>query len=125
MIQPQSKIIVTDNSGALVVGCIRCLKESKKNNATIGEVFITSVKKNLIRNKKRPVLKGHIVKSVLVTAAKSIKRQGISYIKADQNRAILVNNQRLPISSRIFGPVYKDLRDKNLSKVLSLADFIV
>ncbi len=125
MIQPESRVQVKDNSGAVVVGCIRCLKESKRNNATVGEYFIASVKKNIIRNRKRPILKGQICKALIVSTKKPIKRLGNSYISSDMNSVVLVNDQKLPISSRIFGPVFKDLRLKNLTKVLSIADYIV
>jgi large subunit ribosomal protein L14 len=125
MIQPESKVKVKDNSGALVVGCIRCLKHSKKNNATVGEYFISSVKKNIINKRKRPILKGQICKALLVTTVKPIKRRGNLYIKSNMNGVVLVNDQQLPIASRIFGPVFNDLRLKNLVKILSIADFVV
>ena len=125
MIQVESRVDVKDNSGAIIVGCIRCLKGSKNNNATVGEWFVSSVKKNIIRRKKRPVLKGQIYKSLIVSTVKPIKRLGNSYIKANKNGVVLVNAEKLPIASRVFGVVFKDIRVKNLMKVLSIADYVV
>lgn len=125
MIQQGSRINIKDNSGAIIVGCIRCLRGSKKNSATLGEKFVSSVKKNILRKKKRPMLKGQVCKALLVHTKKTYKRLGNFYIKAGSNGSIIVNDQQLPIASRVFGPVFKDLKLKNLSKILSIADFIV
>ncbi len=125
MIQVESRVDIKDNSGAIIVGCIRCLKGSKKNSATVGDWFVSSVKKNIIRKKKRPVLKGNIYKCVLVSSKKSIKRFGNFYIKSSVNGGVLVNAEKSPISSRVFGPTFKDVRKQNLAKILSISDFIV
>ncbi|MBP8718265.1 MAG: 50S ribosomal protein L14 [Candidatus Atribacteria bacterium] len=118
MIQMQSKLFVADNSGAKKIQCIKVLGGSRKRYAGIGEVIVASIKE---ANVGGAVKKGEVVKAVIVRTKKEIRRSDGSYIRFDDNAAVIINNQNEPIGTRIFGPVAKELRDKKFMKIISLA----
>jgi large subunit ribosomal protein L14 len=118
MIQMQSNLEVADNSGARRVMCIKVLGGSKRKYASVGDIIVVSVKEASPRGR---VKKGDVMKAVVVRTAKDIKRADGSVIRFDTNAAVLVNNNREPIGTRIFGPVPRELRAKNHMKIISLA----
>jgi large subunit ribosomal protein L14 len=118
MIQTQTVLDVADNSGARKVMCIKVLGGSKRKYATIGDVIVVAVKE-AIPNAK--VKKGDVAKAVIVRTAKEIGHSDGSYIRFDNNSAVLVDNQHEPIGTRIFGPVARELRAKRFLKIISLA----
>jgi large subunit ribosomal protein L14 len=118
MIQMQTNLDVADNSGAKRVMCIKVLGGSKRRYATVGDTIVVSVKEAMPRGR---VKKGDVRKAIVVRVAKDIKRRDGSTIRFDTNAAVLVNNQGEPIGTRIFGPVPRELRAKNLMKIISLA----
>ena len=118
MIQMQTNLDVADNSGARRVMCIKVLGGSKRKYATIGDVIVVSVKEAIPRGR---VKKGDVMKAVIVRIAKDIKRSDGSIIRFDRNAAVLINNQKEPIGTRIFGPVPRELRAKNHMTIISLA----
>jgi large subunit ribosomal protein L14 len=118
MIQTQSILDVADNSGARRVMCIKVLGGSKRRYASIGDIIVVSVKE-AIPNAK--VKKGDVAKAVIVRTAKEIGRPDGSYIRFDNNSAVLIDNQGEPIGTRIFGPVARELRAKRFMKIISLA----
>ena len=118
MIQQESWLMSADNSGAKELMCIRVLGGSKKRYGTVGDVIVASVKSALPRSK---VKKGDVVKAVIVRTAKEIRRPDGSYVRFDENAAVLINNQMEPIGTRIFGPVARELRAKRFMKIVSLA----
>lgn len=118
MIQMQTILDVADNSGAKKVGCIKILGGTRRRYATVGDVVVVSVK-DAIPNSK--IKKGEVVKAVIVRTKKEVGRSDGSYIKFDDNSAVLINPQGDPIGTRIFGPVARELRAKNFMKIVSLA----
>ena len=118
MIQVQSRLRVADNTGARTIECIRIMGRSRKTVAGIGDVIVASVK-TAIPN--APVKKGDVVRAVIVRTSKEIGRPDGSYIRFDENAAVLINNQGNPRGTRIFGPVARELRDRNYMKIVSLA----
>ena len=118
MIQTQTRLKVADNSGAKVLSCIKVLGGSKRRYASVGDVIVVSVKEAMPNSK---VKKGDVVKAVVVRTAKELRRSDGSYIKFDDNSAVLINQQKEPIGTRIFGPVARELRAKNFMKIISLA----
>jgi large subunit ribosomal protein L14 len=114
----QSRLFVADNSGAKKIQCIKVLGGSRKRYAGIGEVIVASIKE---ANAGSAVKKGEVVKAVIVRTKKEIRRSDGSYIRFDDNAAVIINNQNEPIGTRIFGPVAKELRDKKFMKIISLA----
>jgi large subunit ribosomal protein L14 len=118
MIQTETVLDVADNSGARKVMCIKVLGGSKRKYATIGDIIVVAVKE-AIPNAK--VKKGDVAKAVIVRTAKEIGRADGSYIRFDNNSAVLVDNQHEPIGTRIFGPVARELRAKRFLKIISLA----
>ena len=118
MIQMQSQLEVADNSGAKRVQCIKVLGGSKRRTAGVGDVIVVSIKEAIPRGK---VKKGDVMKAVVVRTAKDVKRQDGSVIRFDRNAAVLINNQKEPVGTRIFGPVPRELRAKNHMKIISLA----
>jgi large subunit ribosomal protein L14 len=118
MIQMQTNLEVADNSGAKRVMCIKVLGGSKRKYATVGDVIVVSVKEAIPRGR---VKKGDVMKAVVVRVSKDISRADGSVIRFDRNAAVLINNQKEPIGTRIFGPVPRELRAKNHTKILSLA----
>lgn len=118
MIQTETKLNVADNSGAKLLLCIKVLGGSKRRYASVGDVVVVSVKEAMPNSK---VKKGDVVKAVVVRTKKEIRRIDGSYIKFDDNSAVLINQQNEPIGTRIFGPVARELRKKRFMKIISLA----
>jgi len=118
MIQVQSYLNVADNSGAKKLMCIKVLGGSMRRYASVGDVIVCSVK-NAMPN--APIKKGDKVKAVVVRTTKEIHRVDGSYIKFDENAAVVIDNQMNPRGTRIFGPVARELREKNFMKIVSLA----
>ncbi|MBI3057880.1 MAG: 50S ribosomal protein L14 [Deltaproteobacteria bacterium] len=118
MIQMRTVLDVADNSGARKVQCIKVLGGSKRKYASLGDIIVVSIKE-AIPNAK--VKKGDVMKAVVVRTAKEIGRSDGSYIKFDNNSAVLIDNQKEPIGTRIFGPVARELRAKKFMKIISLA----
>ena len=118
MIQPQSYLNVADNTGARKLMCIRVVNKNKLQLARIG-MIITAVVKEALPNMS--VKKSDIVRAVIVRTSKEIRRQNGMSIRFDDNAAVLINKDGLPIGTRIFGPVARELRDKNFTKIISLA----
>ena len=118
VIQPQSRLRVADNTGARTIQCIRILGRSQKTTAGVGDVIIASVKQAI---PNAAVKKGDVVRAVIVRTAKEYGRPDGSYIRFDENAAVLINNQGNPRGTRIFGPVARELRDRNYMKIVSLA----
>ena len=118
MIQERTKLDVADNSGAKKLGCIRVLGGSRKRYGTVGDIIVASVKE-VIPNSK--VKKGDVMKAVVVRTVKEVRRPDGSYLKFDDNSAVLISNQMEPIGTRIFGPVARELRAKQFMKIVSLA----
>jgi len=118
MIQPQSKLKVADNTGAKVIMCIRVLGGSFRRSGNIGDVIIASVKK---ATPGGVVKKGDVVKAVIVRSCKGLLRQDGSSIKFDDNAAVIIDNQKQPKGTRIFGPVARELRENGYMKIVSLA----
>ena len=118
MIQMQTNLDVADNSGARRVMCIKVLGGSKRKYAGIGDIIVASVKDAL---PGAPVKKGEVVKAVVVRTRKERRRPDGSYIRFDENAAVLINDQMNPRGTRIFGPVARELREKRFMKIISLA----
>ena len=118
MIQMQTNLDVADNSGARRVMCIKVLGGSKRKYASVGDIIVVSVKEAIPRGR---VKKGDVMKAVVVRTAKDVRRADGSVIRFDKNAAVLINNQKEPIGTRIFGPVARELRAKRFMKILSLA----
>ena len=118
MIQQQTILDVADNSGAKKVQCIKVLGGSRRRYASLGDVIVVSVKEAIPQSK---VKKGEVARAVIVRTAREVKRPDGSYIRFDENSAVLINNQGNPRGTRIFGPVARELRDRNYMKIVSLA----
>jgi large subunit ribosomal protein L14 len=118
MIQAETRLTVADNSGAKVLYCIKVLGGSRRRYASVGDIIVVSVKE-AIPNAK--VKKGDVLKAVIVRTKKEIRRPDGSYIRFDDNSAVLISTAREPIGTRIFGPVARELRAKRFMKIISLA----
>jgi len=118
MIQMQTNLDVADNSGARRVMCIKVLGGSKRKYASIGDIIVVSIKEAIPRGR---VKKGDVMKAVVVRTAKDIRRVDGSVIRFDGNAAVLIDNKKEPIGTRIFGPVPRELRAKSHMKIISLA----
>lgn len=118
MIQMQTRLNVADNSGAKEVMCVKVLGGSKRRFASIGDVIVVSIKEALPNAK---VKKGDVAKAVIVRTVHKLRRSDGSYIRFDDNSAVLINNNKEPIGTRIFGPVARELRAKSFVKIVSLA----
>jgi large subunit ribosomal protein L14 len=118
MIQAETRLTAADNSGARVLYCIKVLGGSRRRYASIGDIIVVSVKE-AIPNAK--VKKGDVLKAVVVRTKKEIRRLDGSFIRFDDNSAVLINAQKEPIGTRIFGPVARELRAKRFMKIVSLA----
>lgn len=118
MIQPQSRLRVADNSGAKEVMCIRILGSSKRKSAGIGDVIVASVKQ---ATPGGVVKKGDVVKCVIVRTVRPTRRSDGSYIRFDENAAVVIREDKSPRGTRIFGPVPRELRDRDFGKIASLA----
>ena len=118
MVQQQTILKVADNTGAKELMCIRCLGGSYRKTANIGDVIVASVKS---ATPGGVVKKGDVVKAVIVRSKKGLRRQDGSYIKFDENAAVIIKEDKTPRGTRIFGPVARELREKDYMKILSLA----
>jgi large subunit ribosomal protein L14 len=118
MIQTYSRLDVADNSGAKKVMCFHVVGGTRRRYATVGDVIVVAVKEAI---PQATIKKGDVAKAVVVRTAKEIRRDDGSYIRFDQNAAVLINDQGEPIGTRIFGPVARELRWKKFMKIVSLA----
>lgn len=122
MIQEQSMLTIADNSGARRVMCIKVLGGSKRRYAHVGDVIKVAIKEAIPTGK---VKKGTVADAVVVRTRKDIKREDGSSIRFDDNAAVLINTQKQPIGTRIFGPVSRELRSKDFMKIISLAPEVI
>ena len=122
MIQQESYLKVADNTGAKEIKCIRVLGGSKRKYGNIGDVIVASVRKSTPGGQ---VKKGEVVKAVIVRSAKGVRRADGTYVRFDDNAAVLIKDDKSPRGTRIFGPVARELRDKDYMKILSLAPEVV
>ena len=118
MIQTETRLKVADNTGAKELLVIRCLGGSRRRTANIGDIVVCSVKKAIPNG---TVKQGQVVKCVIVRTAYGLRRENGSYIKFDDNAAVIIKDDNTPAGTRIFGPVARELRDKNFMKIVSLA----
>ena len=118
MVQPQTILKVADNSGAKRIMCIRILGGSFRRSGNIGDVIVASVK---TATPGGTVKKGDVLKAVIVRTSKGVSRPDGSYVKFDDNAAVIIDNQKMPKGTRIFGPIARELRDKGFMKIISLA----
>ena len=122
MIQQESFLKVADNTGAKEIKCIRVLGGSSRKYGNIGDVIVASVRK---ATPGGTVKKGEVVKAVIVRSAKGVRRNDGPYVRFDENAAVLIKDDKNPRGTRIFGPVARELRDKDYMKILSLAPEVV
>ena len=118
MVQPQTRLKAADNSGAKELMCIRVLGGSFRKSGNIGDVIVAAVKKAIPGGE---VKKGDVVKAVVVRSVRGVRRADGSYIHFDENAAVLIKDDKTPRGTRIFGPVARELREKEYTKILSLA----
>ena len=122
MIQAQTILNVADNSGAKRLMCFKVLGGTRRRYARIGDIVVASVKES---TPEGAVKKGDVVKVVIVRTRKEIRREDGSYIKFDKNAGVIIDAQKNPVGTRIFGPVARELRDKGFSKIISLAPEVI
>ena len=122
MIQEESYLKVADNTGAKEIKCIRVLGGSKRKYGNIGDIIVASVRKAAPGGQ---VKKGDVVKAVIVRSAKGVRRADGTYVRFDENAAVLIKEDKTPRGTRIFGPVARELRDKEYMKILSLAPEVI
>ena len=122
MIQPETRLIAADNTGAKVIQCIKVLGGSFRKFGNIGDVIVASVRKAAPGG---TVKKGEVVKAVIVRTAKGVRRADGTYVRFDENAAVLIRDDKNPRGTRIFGPVARELRDKEFMKILSLAPEVI
>jgi large subunit ribosomal protein L14 len=122
MIQAETRLKVADNSGARQVLCIKVLGGSKRRYARVGDVIVVTVKEAIPNG---AIKKGEVVRAVVVRCKKEVRRDDGSYIKFDDNAAVIIDNQGNPRGTRIFGPVARELRDKRYMKIVSLAPEVI
>ena len=122
MIQQETFLKVADNTGAKEIKCIRVLGGSKRKFGNIGDVIVASVRKSTPGG---TVKKGEVVKAVIVRSAKGVRRADGTYVRFDYNAAVLIRDDKNPRGTRIFGPVARELRDKDYMKILSLAPEVI
>ena len=118
MIQAETQLQAADNSGAKKLYCIKVLGGPKRRYASVGDIIVVSVKEAMPNSK---VKKGDVIRAVVVRTKKEIRRSDGSYIRFDDNSAVLINQQKEPIGTRIFGPIARELRAKKFMKIISLA----
>ena len=118
MVQSFSRLKVADNSGAKEIMCIKCLGGSGKTEATVGEIIVASVKK---ADPDGKIKKGDVVKAVVVRTKYAIQREDGSSIKFDENAAVIIDNNKAPRGTRVFGPIARELRAKGFTQIVSLA----
>ena len=122
MIQQETFLKVADNTGAKEIKCIRVVGGSKRKFGNIGDVIVASVRKSTPGG---TVKKGEVVKAVIVRSAKGVRRPDGTYVRFDDNAAVLIRDDKNPRGTRIFGPVARELRDKDYMKILSLAPEVI
>ena len=122
MIQEESYLKVADNTGAKEIHCIRVLGGSKRKYGNIGDVIVASVRK---ATPGGTVKKGEVVKAVIVRSKRGVRREDGSYVRFDENAAVIIKEDRNPQGTRIFGPVARELREKDYMKILSLAPEVI
>ncbi len=122
MIQAESKVKIADNTGAKEIKCIKVLGGSKRRYARIGDIFVATVK---VANPGGVVKKSEIVRAVLVRSKKQYRRPDGSYIRFDENAAVIIDITNNPRGTRIFGPVARELREKNFMKIISLSPEVI
>ena len=122
MIQMQTKLDVADNSGAKVVKCIKVLGGSKRMSANLGDVVVVAVQQAIPGAK---IKKGDVKKAVIVRTVYPVRREDGSYIQFDNNSVVILSNANEPVGTRIFGPVARELRNKNFTKICSLAPEVI
>ena len=122
MIQQETFLKVADNTGAKEIKCIRVVGGSKRKFGNIGDVIVASVRKSTPGG---TVKKGEVVKAVIVRSAKGVRRADGTYVRFDDNAAVLIKDDKNPRGTRIFGPVARELRDKDYMKILSLAPEVI
>jgi len=122
MIQTQSMLNVADNSGAKIIQCIRVLGGTRRRYAQIGDIIVAAVK---VAEPRRPVKKHDVVKAVIVRQRKALRRPDGSYIRFDDNAAVVLDAAKNPKGGRIFGPVARELREKGFDKIINLASDVV
>ncbi len=122
MIQQETHLKVADNTGAKEIKCIRVLGGSKRKYGNIGDVIVASVRKT---QPGSAVKKGEVVRAVIVRSAKGVRRADGTYVRFDENAAVLIRDDKNPRGTRIFGPVARELRDKDYMKILSLAPEVI
>lgn len=118
MIQPQTRLVVADNSGAKEIMCFRVLGGSNRKTANVGDIIVASVKS---ATPGGVVKKGDVVKAVVVRSRRGLRRVDGSYIRFDENAAVIIREDKSPRGTRIFGPVARELRDRDFMKIISLA----
>ena len=122
MIQPQTRLKVADNTGAKEIMCIRVLGGSYRRSGNIGDIIVASVKKAIPGGN---VKKGDVIKAVIVRSSKGLRRPDGSHIRFDDNAAVIIDNQKQPKGTRVFGPIARELRDKGYMKIISLAPDVI
>jgi large subunit ribosomal protein L14 len=122
MIKTYTNLVVADNSGAKSVRCIRVMGGTRRRYAGVGDIIAANVKMAIAGS---AIKKGQVVKCVVVRTRKETRRKDGTYIRFDQNAAVLINEQHEPIGTRIFGPVARELRDKRFMKIVSLAPEVI
>jgi large subunit ribosomal protein L14 len=122
MIQAETRVKIADNTGAKEIKCIKVLGGSKRRYARIGDIFIATVK---VANPGGVVKKSDVVRAVLVRSKKQYRRPDGSYIRFDENAAVIIDNANNPRGTRIFGPVARELREKNFMKIISLSPEVI
>ena len=122
MIQMESYLKVADNTGAKEIHCIRVLGGSKRKYGNIGDIIVASVRK---ASPGGTVKKGDVVKAVIVRSKRGVRREDGSYVRFDENAAVIIKEDKNPKGTRIFGPVARELRDKDFMKILSLAPEVI
>ena len=122
MVQMESYLKVADNTGAKEIHCIRVLGGSKRKYGNIGDIIVASVRK---ANPGGTVKKGEVVKAVIVRSKRGVRREDGSYVRFDENAAVIIKEDKNPKGTRIFGPVARELREKDFMKILSLAPEVI
>ncbi len=122
MIQPRTMLTISDNTGARVAQCIKVLGGTRRRYGRIGDIIVVSIKDALPGG---TVKKGDVAKAVIIRTVKELKRKDGSYVRFDQNAAVLIDDAKEPRGTRIFGPVARELRDKEFMKIISLAPEVI
>lgn len=122
MIQTETRLVVVDNTGAKEALCIKVLGGSKRRYASVGDIIVVSIKKALPNGN---IKKKAVVKAVVVRTAKEIRRNDGSYVRSDDNACVIIDEKREPKGTRIFGPVFRELRARGFQKIISLAPDVV